>query len=135
MPRGGKRNGRPGASYPNRSDLNRQPVRTVPGQTYGQAGQQAAAQKAVPLPQSQPVPQQPFVPPDPGLLSAPSARPNEPVTAGVPIGAGPGPEALGPYSGPDDMVLAKLRAAYANEPNPGLEALIARMESQSAPRP
>jgi hypothetical protein len=28
-------------------------------------------------------------------LSAPTQRPNEPVTAGAPMGAGPGPEALG----------------------------------------
>jgi hypothetical protein len=28
-------------------------------------------------------------------LSAPTQRPNEPVTAGSPLGAGPGPEALG----------------------------------------
>jgi hypothetical protein len=31
-----------------------------------------------------------------GPLSGPTARPNEPVTAGLPIGAGPGPEAMPP---------------------------------------
>lgn len=29
-----------------------------------------------------------------GLLTAPTARPNEPITAGLPSGPGPGPEAL-----------------------------------------
>ena len=28
-------------------------------------------------------------------LDAPSARPNEPITAGLPVGGGPGPEAVG----------------------------------------
>lgn len=32
--------------------------------------------------------------PPSNLLSQPSARPNEPLTAGLPIGPGPGPEAL-----------------------------------------
>lgn len=35
-------------------------------------------------------------PPAGGGLAAPSARPGEPVTAGLPVGPGPGPEALGP---------------------------------------
>lgn len=31
-----------------------------------------------------------------GLLAQPTARPDEPVTAGLPFGPGPGPEVLGP---------------------------------------
>jgi hypothetical protein len=40
--------------------------------------------------QSQVQPVQPIVP-----LTAPTQRPNEPVTAGAPVGPGPGPEILG----------------------------------------
>lgn len=105
MPRGGPRQGKIGAQYPNRQDMSRPlPVTTVPGQTYGQAGQQAAAQRAVPMgpaPQGSPNPQ-PQAPapqgPAPGesglALMRDTERPNEPVTAGLPGGAGPGPEAL-----------------------------------------
>lgn len=81
---GGKRVGRQGEAYGQRSDLNAQPVRTVPGQTYGKQAAQAAAQQVVPLPEAPPL----------TPLGAPSARPNEPVTAGAPLGAGPGVEAL-----------------------------------------
>jgi hypothetical protein len=133
MPRGGRRNGAPGVAYPNRRDLN-QPVRTAPGQPYGQAGQQAAAQQAIPLPQqpsvqTAPVPSQAPTPPEPGLLHAPTTRPGEPVTAGLPVGPGPGTEALGPLGQPDDQVLANLYRAYQVAPNEGLRQIIAKMET------
>ena len=70
------------------------------GQTYGKATQQMEAQRAVPMGRS-PVettaaqaarrPQ----PAAPGSLVAPTARPNEPITAGAPFGEGPGPMAAG----------------------------------------
>ena len=41
-------------------------------------------------------------------LNEPSARPNEPVTAGAPLGAGPGMEALGPS--PDQTFNKQLQA-------------------------
>lgn len=78
-------------------------------QAYGQRGDQISAQQAMPLPQSDPLPPaqapQPASPTDPDLmamaqqfdpgitpLSAPTQRPGEPVTAGLSMGAGPGPE-------------------------------------------
>lgn len=83
-------------------------------QAYGQRGDQIAAQKAMPLPQQAPAqgqapppggtPAQAAAQPvdimalakeyDPGItpLTAPSNRPGEPVTAGLSLGAGPGPE-------------------------------------------
>ena len=70
------------------------------GQTYGKRKQQMEAQRAVPMGRS-PVettaaqaarrPQ----PAAPGSLVAPTARPNEPITAGAPFGEGPGPMAAG----------------------------------------
>lgn len=107
MARGGRRAGKPGVAYPNRADLNttkQLPVQAATGQAYGVAGQQTAAQRAVPMgpPPSQPPPQQaaaPSVNPiaQPGTLGAfdrPSERPHEPITAGAATGPGPGMEAL-----------------------------------------
>jgi len=93
VPRGGKRVGRSGAAYAQRTDLNQAP-RAVPGQTYGEATQQLEAQRTVPLPRAAPL--TPAPPPAITVdLDAPSARPDEPVTAGLATGPGPGPEALG----------------------------------------
>ncbi len=47
-----------------------------------------------------------------GMLRQPTGRPNEPVTAGLSIGPGPGPEALGmPRGNPTGNTLRKLAAA------------------------
>lgn len=123
--RGGPRQGIQGAQYSNRSDLiekPRQPVRVATGQAYGQAGAQTAAQQAVPLPQ-QPAP--PRAAPVP--FDAPTARPAEPVTAGLPLGPGPGPEVLGAMG--DDTILMQLRALYQAYPNSELRALIEEYET------
>ena len=60
-----------------------QPISAEPNQPYGQAGAQREAQRALPM-ASMPTP----------TLGGPSERPTEPVTAGVPVGPGPGLEAL-----------------------------------------
>lgn len=62
------------------------------------------------------------------MLHAPTTRPNEPVTAGLPIGAGPGTEALGHLGAPNDQVLANLYTAYRVAPTEGLRALIEQTE-------
>lgn len=79
----------------------KQPVRDLTGQSYGQ-GQDfhdlqssASMESAAP---ANPTPNlagtsAPSVPP-PTPLSAPTERPGEPVSAGAPWGAGPGPEAV-----------------------------------------
>lgn len=56
-----------------------------------------------------------------GNLLAPSQRPSEPVTAGLPSGPGPGPGVL--PTGPD-VVGAQLRALYAVSPSPDILRLI-----------
>ena len=112
MPRKGKGGAREGASqtaYSNRTDLNNrgpQPITTAPGQAYGQAAAQENAQRAVPMagipqpPAAAPVaaPSEPAAAPGPGPGEIPwlhpSDRPDEPVTAGLETGPGPGPEAL-----------------------------------------
>lgn len=99
----------------NRTDL-AVPNVQAPAQEYGERQAQQAAQRAVPVaaPPGQPSP--PTTPAQgapsgpvggppaqglppvsgPGILPFlhPTNRPNEPVTAGLPTGAGPGPEAL-----------------------------------------
>lgn len=100
----------------NRSDLTQPSAQAVPNQPYGVAAQQRMAMNAIPLPnQQQARPSSPAAGgaasslPTPGVPSAvqgapmvgangpltrPSERPNEPVTHGLPVGPGAGPEAL-----------------------------------------
>ena len=59
----------------------------------------------------------------PGLMD-PSARPEEPVTAGVPIGAGPGPMNRPPGGGG----IGWLRRMVQADPDPELFALLAEAE-------
>lgn len=119
--RGGQRNGTPGTTYPNRTDLAQQPslpARAATGQTYGKAQSQLQAQHDVPMrpaplplaagPQpslqgpgaanGSPSPAAPGPSPIPpgafGDIHRPTERPNEPVTAGASLGPGPGPEAI-----------------------------------------
>lgn len=59
-----------------------------------------------------------------GVLGAPSARPSEPVTAGLPTGPGPGPQALAqPYGSPIADVLRRVARATGDT---YLEQLISR---------
>lgn len=136
MPRGGRRTGTPGASYANRTDL-AVPAAAATGQQYGKASQQLAAQRAMPVarPSTDRMPMtptpggaQPMGGPQPGQLTpldAPSSRPNEPITAGLPVGAGPGIEAnpFGMVGSDDDAQLA-IRAAYAAYPSEDLRAYL-----------
>ena len=115
--KGGNVQGTVGKPYANRTDLQgAEPITTAPGQEYGQRAQQQAAQRTVPLappPQAAPTaapggpPTPSAAPPPPivngigkgnaglGLWTHPTERPDEPVTAGLPTGPGPGPEVLG----------------------------------------
>jgi hypothetical protein len=120
--RGGRRAGTPGTTYTNRTDLNtnRQPVQVATNQPYGVAGQQAAAQRAVPLPEQAPVPSGPF--------DRPTDRPHEPVTAGIDLGPGQDSSALNPAQIDDDFA-SQLRAVYQVYPNNDLLRLIEEMDS------
>ena len=117
--KGGNVQGKVGTAYGNRSDLNKQePITTAPGQEYGKRSQQQAAQRSVPMappPQAGPAPAAgapsaptpSAEPPAPiinglgkgnaglGLWTHPTERPDEPITAGMASGPGPGPEVLG----------------------------------------
>jgi hypothetical protein len=141
MPRGGRRTGAPGAAYSNRTDLNQNrtlPIQAAPGQPYGQAGAQIAAQRALPLasaPAPAPVaPSAPAAPPVmPGSLTpltAPTTRPNEPLTAGIDSGPGPGSAVLGLNAGD---TLRSLLTSISQSPTatPEVAALLQRLQNGS----
>lgn len=120
MPRGGKRQGTPGAGYSNRTDLlmMRKPDTGVP--TAGTGGQTAPAQ----------APQQSFVSPEMiPRLDDPTGRPGDPLTHGLDVGPGPGSE-VRPSIAPIDPSLATLQAAYLRNPTPELRAVLMRLSAQ-----
>lgn len=82
MPRGGARQGTPGKAYSNRTDLM---------ENYDNASGSAAAGGMSPALVGPPT----RTPDDSPMLMDPTGRPEEPITAGLPTGPGPGPEALG----------------------------------------
>jgi hypothetical protein len=125
------------ATYGNRTDLqnptNKMAVTAAPGQTYGEAGAQRAAQQAVPMG----APQAPTVAPGSlGNLDRPTERPMEPVTAGNPLGAGPGAEALVPAMPADYTIgsrqdlIDQVRYVYSKHPNSAVFQLLLDLENQ-----
>lgn len=96
------------------------------GQTYGEATRQRQAQRMVPTGPS------PTGEVELGPLTRPTEAPDEPITAGVPMGAGPGPEAIpaiGIQPGSREDLALRVRAVASKFPNPVLFALIQDLES------
>lgn len=120
MPRGGKRQGTPGMGYSNRTDL-----------TSNYDNQASAAGGGM-----RPVPEQaPMIPPPAVTASEvpnigdPTMRPQEPVTAGLPIGMGAGPEIMGPMPpAPMDPVRQVVQAMMLQFPNADLSRIINRLD-------
>lgn len=125
------------AAYPQRTDLNKMAPTAATGQTYGAAGAQIAAQKAVPM-GSTPTAAMPQIQrPTPGAagpLDRPTERPQEPITSGAPFGAGPGqeimPRSVMPEPGSNLDMAERLRAIIAVHPNPNLIALLSSLEAK-----
>jgi hypothetical protein len=135
MPRGGRRNGKPGQAYSNRTDMNTSKIAEYTGQQYGKATQQRDAQRAMPVqaPPGPPAPQTPQAAqapgPAPGSLGellGPTARPDEPLTHGAPFGPGPGPAPS--MTDPDTDALDRLRILYKMSGSPALGRLIEAAE-------
>jgi len=62
-------------------------------------------------------------------LTAPTQRPDEPITSGIPMG--PGANSLStPSQRPDDPVAAQIRLAYQAAPTPELRAMVNRLEAE-----
>lgn len=120
-------------------DYATQAAQAPKGQEYGKAGEQMASQRQIPIaakPQtgsSKHLPQQMgqlngLEPGNIPTLSDPTAFPEEPVTAGLPSGPGPGPSALKSASfGPQE--LSVMRAVFLKYPNDDLRRLIEWTES------
>lgn len=141
--RGGARQGEMGKAYPNRTDLNqnRQPVQVASGMPYGERQVLEAAQRAMPLPAAPSVPSASApVPPRPqgpmpgafGRFDRMTERPDEPLTAGMDMGPGPGREALaqGVMVTQDDQLVSQLRALYAIYPSSDVLRLLQVAESR-----
>lgn len=120
MPRGGKRQGTPGAGYSNRTDL----MTNYDNSQSAAAGDAATRSVTVQAPQvgADQVPN----------LGDPTNRPWEPVTAGLPVGQGPGTEAMGPMPpGGMDPVRKAVQALLMSSPdNPDLIRLLNRLGSE-----
>lgn len=101
------------------------------GQTYGEAAAQERRVQAMPT-GSAPTQRRAqqaarrVAPAAPGSLLSPTARPDEPITAGAPFGAGPGPAAAGiPIPPPNvDNAIEELKAIYQMFPNDDLADLL-----------
>ena len=65
-------------------------------------------------------------------LNAPTVRPNEPITAGAPVGPGPGPEALGLSMGEPEYTTAKttLQSIADASGSTEVQALLQSMNSR-----
>ena len=119
MPRGGKRQGTQGKGYSNRTDL---AVDYAPGGNPATGGVEP------------PMQQRPIMGPAIGAdevpnLSDPTMRANEPVTAGLDIGLGPGSEAMGPMPPPPmDPIRQVLQAMLLQGGNPDVVRLLNRLD-------
>ena len=104
------------------------PVTTATNQQYGMRAAQRASQKAVPMSKSPTGEPSKIVRIKPGSLtplSAPTDRPNEPITAGANFGPGPNALQANIPTGPSgDDTLDELRAIFALYPNTDLALLI-----------
>ena len=123
--------------YPNRTDLQNRAQKVArqvaKGQTYGKATEQLESQRAVPMASGdvmspeQPVAEAapPVLPGSLGPLDRPTERPDEPVTTGANLGAGPTAAQLGLPSAFGGLnPLDEIRALYDMYPNRDLAALL-----------
>lgn len=110
-----------------------QPATAPKGQEYGKAGEQMLAQQIQPVAGSPTagISATPMTGMEPGqvpTLEDPSIYPDEPLTAGLPSGPGPGPEALKSAThGPQE--LSVMRALFLKYPNEDIRRLIEWTES------
>ena len=127
MPRGGRRQGTPGKAYANRTDLQQKPdmskntAATGGMVSHGETpGGPPPGRIAPPLIGANEVPN----------LSDPTMRPDEPITAGLPMG--PGSNSLGsalPPS-PADPVRQAVEALMLISPNADLSRILARLDHE-----
>ena len=101
----------------------RQPIREMPSQGYGDRAEMTGLQGSAPINATPSM-----IKPTP--LSAPTERPNEPVTAGAPFGAGAGPEILPIPPVMEDQVAQTILSLAAIYPDPDLARLVDRLRTE-----
>ncbi|GLY55322.1 hypothetical protein [Lentzea sp. NBRC 102530] len=128
----------PGA-FSSRSDVGGQPIRDLPDPQYGEATEYREQQKGAPLAETPGVPTpsvpsaretgpaaaSPAVRPPSVPLFAASQRPDEPITAGVPFGAGP--SSIGTEQTPQAYATSNQLREYATSDPTGALAWLANM--------
>lgn len=118
-----------------------QKIRELPDAAYGEAKEFNDLQKQAPLsnnpqaptPTATPGPQPAAMPLSSVVpLNAPTQRPDEPVTAGAPVGPGPGPEVMGPAMSPRTAQYQSasdlLSQIASTSDSPDLQALAANIK-------
>ena len=114
----------PPGKFSQRTDMAAQPKMDLPDAQYGEAAQFDALQGAAPMAaKPQPVKASP--------LRAPSARPDEPVTAGAPFGPGDSMSPMTvatPGAAGQGQMADMLRRVAANDPTEDTDRLLAIVE-------
>lgn len=104
-------------------NASRQPIREMGSNAYGEGVELTGIQGGAPMAATpsmiRPVP-----------LSAPTERPQEPVTTGAPFGPGAGREVMPIPPMPEDETANLVRALYAINPDPDLARLIQRLDAE-----
>jgi hypothetical protein len=94
------------------------------GGPYGQQAELDRAQQAVPAGPAVTDPAPVMGPDSVPNLSDPTNRPDEPITAGLPFGPGPG---RNPYLPTADPTLEAVRAMYMMNPSPHLRRMLRQL--------
>lgn len=117
MPRGGKRTGTQGKAYSNRTDL---------AQNYGPQGNPATGGQVAPQEQAQ---YMNFIRPDQVPNLSDPVITDAPITTGLPVGPGAGPEAmpLMPSTAPDP-IRQLIQSMLLVQDNPDLVRILNRLD-------
>jgi hypothetical protein len=121
---------------------NKQPSRYISGMPWGEAGEMNNLANAAPMSQAQSAVDVPKlnlndIPMPSGMvpLNAPTQRPDEPITSGMPFGPGANylQEEVTPLFNPEtdiDAVAIAIRRAYAQYPSPELKILVDKLDME-----
>lgn len=107
-------------------------IQRAPGGSYGERTELAGLATGAPMAKAAPMA---TMSPSTASISTvgifePTMRPNEPITAGVDVGEGPGSEALmTPVDAPDQLA-AFARAMYMANPTPQLRRIVEAFEEE-----
>ena len=102
---------------------NTQGAKYMPGLGYGKGGENMANQQSAPM-AANPMPS--FTPPT-VPLSAPTQRPDEPITTGVDVGAGAGSEVMLPMAGVQRTPSQTMRRIAQFDPSGEAELIYRRL--------